>query len=191
MPDRDIEAVPAVDQGDGNQQGCDLRLTKMLGDVLPHGIRYRIGLIGQPRQAFRQFQRRAFGIAEERRFPPGGNSEDMIQRGAVMLEFLGVHVDTNTAAIDLAGAQMHQIADASGSLPSVALFRANMACMASGRMKTGLGIRDCMGNLLGFRAAGHIRPARPRQRHDETRLQDVTDGRKKFLPSGSRQTGRA
>jgi hypothetical protein len=81
----------------------------MPAHLAPQRIRHGIAPVGQPGQRLGQLQRGALGLVEKGRFAPGGDGEDMFVRHAGLLQFLGVHVDTDAAAIDLAGAQMRQL----------------------------------------------------------------------------------
>ncbi len=80
----------------------------MLGGLVPDRIRHRVLAIGKARDGFGQRQRGALGVGEIGRVAPGRDGEQALVGLAQLAGDLRMHVDTDAAAIDLAGAQVHQ-----------------------------------------------------------------------------------
>ena len=57
-----VEPVPDVDIGDGQNQRREFLLAKLLVGLAPDRVRHRIGAVAEPGQRFRQRQRGALGF---------------------------------------------------------------------------------------------------------------------------------
>lgn len=65
--------------------------------------------VGQPGGRLGERQRRTFRVAELGRLPPGRYREKALVGFTGVLGAAGVHVDAHGAAVDLTGAQVHEI----------------------------------------------------------------------------------
>src|SRR6185295_5819243 len=108
LPRGDVEPVPDVDGGDSDQQRRETGLVVMTRGLVPNLIRDWIVAIAEPRHGLGERERGAFGVGEVRRVPPGRDCKEPVVGFTGLLEHARVHVDAQTAAIDLAGAQLHQ-----------------------------------------------------------------------------------
>ncbi|MFK4405162.1 pimeloyl-ACP methyl ester carboxylesterase [Bradyrhizobium ottawaense] len=106
--DRRIQPVPDIDGRNREDQRCELALVEMLGGLIPDRIRYRVLAIGEARDGLGQRQRGALGVREIGRVAPSGHGEQALVGLAQLAGDLGMHVDTDAATVDLAGAQVHQ-----------------------------------------------------------------------------------
>ena len=79
------------------------------GGLVPDLVGYRVGPVGQPGDGLGERQRGAFGVGEVRRLPPGRYGEEPLVGFAGLPGAAGVHVDADAAAVDLAGAQVHEL----------------------------------------------------------------------------------
>jgi hypothetical protein len=80
------------------------------GRFVPDRVGHGIGAVGHAPHAFGQGQRRALGIGEVRRVAPCGHGEQALVGLAGALHHARVHVAADAAAVDLAGAQVDQVA---------------------------------------------------------------------------------
>src|SRR5437667_12458856 len=74
-------------------------------DVLPDVVGYRIGPIAEQRDGLIKRQCGAFRTAEVRCIAPGGHCEEALVWFALLFQVSRMHVQTYTAAIDLARSQ--------------------------------------------------------------------------------------
>nr|KGD11541.1 hypothetical protein DO63_5965 [Burkholderia pseudomallei] len=75
------------------------RLPDRVGHVIVRDERHRLG----------PFERRAFAVGEERRFAPDDDRREAALGFAVLARVARVHVDAVRAAVDLRGAQPHEL----------------------------------------------------------------------------------
>src|SRR6266540_3227443 len=107
--DDDVEAVGGVDEGDEGHQGGELVLVVVLGGVRPGLVGGTTGRVGDAGALLGQLQGGALGVGEHRGLPPG---RDQVEAGGGLSGVrgvLGVHVGAEAAAIDLTGAERHQV----------------------------------------------------------------------------------
>ena len=109
LPDGDVEAVPNVDVGDRDEQGCECPLIVVLRGCLPDLVGYGVRPVADVRNRLGERQGSAFFIGEAGVIPPGGNSENAIVRFACLFQIAAMHVNADTTAIDMAGAQLNQL----------------------------------------------------------------------------------
>src|SRR5207237_6307075 len=102
----DGDAVPGVDGGDDPRQVDHFLLAEVRLDLLVNLI---VGVrVGDAGQGLGPLQGGAFTVAVVRALAPGVQAVDALRRLAAGEQVLGVHVDAVGAAVDLAGAQLHQ-----------------------------------------------------------------------------------
>src|SRR5262245_19830260 len=77
----------------------------MPGGLGPDLVWYRVCPVAEPGGGLGERQRGAFGIGELGRLSPSRHCENALICFTCLLEVTGVHVDADTAAIDLARAQ--------------------------------------------------------------------------------------
>jgi len=108
LPGGDVEAVPDVDAGDGEDQGRQCLLVVVPGGFVPDLIGYRSALSLMRVTASVQRQRRTLGIGEVGRIPPGRHCEEPLVCFAEFPRNAKVLDGTDAAPIDLACAQIDQ-----------------------------------------------------------------------------------
>jgi hypothetical protein len=106
--DDDVQAVVGVDEGDDGDQGGELVLVVVLDGVRPGLVRDAAGRVGDAGALLRKLQRSALGIGEDCGLSPGRDQVEAHRGLPGAYGFLGVHVDAESAAVDLAGADLHQ-----------------------------------------------------------------------------------
>src|SRR5207245_8454550 len=74
----DVEAVPDVDRGDGEDQGRQRRLVVVPGGLVPDVVWYRVRPVVEPGDSLRECQSGALGIGEVGRLPPGRHGEEAL-----------------------------------------------------------------------------------------------------------------
>ncbi len=104
----DVQAVPGVDEGDGAHQGGELLLVVVLGGIGPRVVGDAAARVGEAGALLGQLQRGPFGLGEDRGLAPGRDQVEPHRGLPGARGFLGVHVDAVGAAVDLAGADLHE-----------------------------------------------------------------------------------
>src|SRR5262245_9247583 len=102
LPHGDIEAVPYIDVGDGNDQARKRRCIVISGSLAPDLVRHGVRSVAYPRERLRQCQGGAFGVGEVECLAPGCHSEEALIRFAGPLGNARVHVNAGAASVDLA-----------------------------------------------------------------------------------------
>nr|BFE77755.1 hypothetical protein GCM10020093_003560 [Planobispora longispora] len=109
LPGDDVHAVEGVDEGDPGHQGGELLLVVVLGGVRPGLVGDPAGRVRDPGALLGQLQRGALGLGEDRGLPPGRDQAEAHRRLTGGEGVLGVHVGAETAPVDLARAELHQL----------------------------------------------------------------------------------
>jgi predicted SnoaL-like aldol condensation-catalyzing enzyme len=105
----DVHAVEGVDDGDEAHQGGELVLVVVLGGVRPGLVGDATGRVGDAGALLGQFQGGALGVGEDLGLPPGRDQVEAHRGLPGVRGVLGVHVGAEAAAVDLAGAELHQL----------------------------------------------------------------------------------
>jgi RNA polymerase sigma-70 factor (ECF subfamily) len=109
LPDDDVQAVEGVDDGDDRHQGGELLLVVVLGGVRPGLVRDPAGRVSDAGGLLRQLQGRALGVGEHRGLSPGRDQVEAHRGLPGVRGVFGVHVGAEAAAVDLTGAEPHQL----------------------------------------------------------------------------------
>ena len=104
-----IEAVEGIDQADLHDQRRQGSLSVMPCGFVPNLVGHWIYAVAQPCCGLRE--RGAFRLGEVRRIAPSGQGEETLVGLSSLLQFTRMHVGTNAAAIDLANAQLDELAE--------------------------------------------------------------------------------
>src|SRR5580658_9585356 len=108
LPGGGVEPVEDVGRGDRQQQCGESFLVVVPGGLVPDFVRYRVGAVGQPGDGLGQGQRRALGVGEIRRVPPGGYRGYPVLALARLPGPCSAGLNARAAAVDLAGPQVNQ-----------------------------------------------------------------------------------
>jgi RNA polymerase sigma-70 factor (ECF subfamily) len=108
LPGGDVDAVEDVHGGDPQDQRGQLLLVVVPGGLVPDPVRYGVGPVAEPGDGFGERQGGAFGVAEVRGIPPGGQGEEPFVCLAVF-PGLGRGAQAGAAPVDLAGSQVDQV----------------------------------------------------------------------------------
>ena len=177
LPGRDVDPIPHVDERNLEHDGAERPLVVVARRLLPDVVGHRIRAVAEPRHRFGQRQRRALLVGEIRRVAPAGDGERAQVGLAALPRAARVQIEADGAAVDLAGAQVDKI---ECLLRDAALLdrrgQGHHGLHGVGKNQ-GRVAHPCLhGVLLSmFHPLSH-RVRFVRQRYDETRRRNVTDG---------------
>src|SRR5215217_3977639 len=105
----DVEAVPDVDAGDGEDEGREGGLVVVAGGFVPDVVGDGVGAVAEAGGGLGEGEGGAFGVGEVGRLAPGGDGEEAVVSLAEFAGDAGVVDGADTAAVDLAGTQIDEL----------------------------------------------------------------------------------
>src|SRR5215472_14935205 len=105
---RGIDPIEGVDPRDVDDKCCKASFIVVPCGVIPDLVAHRVWTIAQACRSFGERERGALGIGEIRRFTPCADCENASIRLTHILQGVGMHLDADAAAVDLARAQVYK-----------------------------------------------------------------------------------